>query len=138
MKRRKLPPLKSLEKKLDRVFSEYIRRRDADEGGTTQCFTCGRLMHWKHEAQAGHWVKRQHRATRWHPMNVQPQCAGCNLYKSGAMDEFAGALLNKHGAETIDELLRLKHEPVKHTRADLETMISETEKKIAALPAIHS
>ena len=137
MKRRKLPPLKSLEKKLDRVFSEYIRRRDADEGGTAVCVTCGKLYFWR-DIQAGHWVKRQHRALRWDERNVYPQCAAENLYKNGAMDEMAAHIIRKHGAETIDELLRLKKTSVKHTRADLETLIAETEKKIAALPAIHS
>lgn len=131
MKRRKLLPLKSLEKKLDRVFSEYIRKRDADEGGTTECFTCGKLLDWKHEAQAGHWIKRQHRSTRWHPLNVQPQCAGCNLYKSGAMDEFAGSLLKKYGPQAVEELLSLKRQPVKHTRADLEKMIEEFSARVS-------
>lgn len=132
VRRRKLLPIKSLEKKLDRLTSELVRRRDADEGGTVRCVTCNKLMHWR-ESQCGHWVKRQHRGTRWHLRNVAPQCAGCNMFKSGAMDEFALYLLNRYGQETIEELMRLKHTPTKHTRADLEAMIEETQGKIAML-----
>ena len=122
MKRRKLPTLKSLEKKLDRVFSEYIRKRDADEGGTVACVTCGKLFFWR-DIQAGHWVKRGHRAVRWDERNVYPQCPRDNKWLNGAQDEMAAHIIRKHGAETIDELLRLKKTVVKHTRADLEAMI---------------
>lgn len=130
--RRKLLPLKSLEKKLDKVFSEYIRRRDADENENAYCVTCGRVSHWR-ELQCGHWVKRQHRSTRWEVTNAAAQCAGCNLYKSGAMDEFAGYLLGRYGSETVEELLRKKKEVTKHTRQDLEEMIALYQSKLAEL-----
>ena len=131
-KRKKLPTFKSLETKLDRVFSEYIMRRDADEGGTTECVTCGRLAHWK-DLQCGHWIKRQHRSTRWDERNCAPQDGGCNLYKSGAMDEFAGYLLRRYGKETVEELLALKRKTVKHTRADLEEMIEHFTQKVVEI-----
>ena len=35
-----------LKGKLDRLFSEYIRRRDAD-AGYCRCVTCGKLQHWR-------------------------------------------------------------------------------------------
>lgn len=124
MKRRKLLPMKSLEKKLDRVFSEYIRRRDADEGGTVSCVTCGRLMFWR-DSQCGHYIKRQHRSVRWDERNAGAQCPADNLYKSGAMDEFAGYIIKRYGVDTHDDLLKLKHQPTKHSRADLEKMIQE-------------
>lgn len=131
-KRKKLPTFKSLETKLDRVFSEYIRRRDADEGGTAVCCSCGKLAFWR-DLQCGHWIKRQHRSTRWDDRNCAAQCGGCNLYKSGAMDEFAGYLLQKYGKETVEELLALKRKTVKHTRADLEEMIEHFTRKVVEI-----
>lgn len=131
-KRKKLPTFKSLETKLDRVFSEYIRRRDADEEGRAACSTCRRVAHWK-ELQCGHWIKRQHRSTRWDDRNCAVQCGACNLYKSGAMDDFAGYLLERYGKETVEELLALKRKTVKHTRADLEEMIERFQQKIVEL-----
>lgn len=124
MKRRKLLPLKSLEKKLDRVFSEYIRKRDADEGGTVSCVTCGKLMHWK-ECHASHFVKRQHRSVRWDERNVHAQCSRENVFMGGSQDEMAEYIVKKYGRETLSELLEKKHQPTKHTRADLEKMIQE-------------
>jgi len=38
-KRKKSVSLSDLEKKLDKVFSQYIRLKDADEGGTVECVT---------------------------------------------------------------------------------------------------
>ena len=48
MKKKKLPTLSALEKKLDKIFSEYIRRKDADYGGTVECCTW-----WKTEPNVG-------------------------------------------------------------------------------------
>ena len=36
-----------LKKKLDVLFSQYIRRRNADHLGRVKCFTCGVEKHWK-------------------------------------------------------------------------------------------
>ena len=36
--------------KADKVFSEYIRTRNADERGYVPCFTCGKVDHWKSQA----------------------------------------------------------------------------------------
>ena len=45
--------ISKLKKKLDKIFSEFIRRRNADHLGRVKCFTCGVEKHWK-EQQAGH------------------------------------------------------------------------------------
>mgnify|MGYP003665460414 CR=1 FL=1 len=68
-------------KKLDTVFSQYIRQRDAENEIAT-CFTCGKKAHWK-KLQNGHFQSRRFYATRWDEMNCQVQCAGCNVFKYG-------------------------------------------------------
>ena len=50
-------------KKLDAIFSIYIRRRYAIND-IAECFTCGKKMHWK-DAQCGHHCKRQYMSTRF-------------------------------------------------------------------------
>lgn len=40
---------------LDRIFSEYIRRRDADKDGFVRCISCGRRIRWE-DADCGHLV----------------------------------------------------------------------------------
>ncbi len=125
---RKLP-LRSLEKKLDRVFSEFIRKRHADEGGTVQCVTCRTLKFWK-EAHAGHFVKRQHRATRWRPTNCHPQCVSCNAYRGGMQDEYAKFILETYGVAEFNDLMAAKHQVMKYTRNDLEQMIATYKAKL--------
>ena len=54
----KKPSRKNLIKKLDNVFSQYIRRRFA-VNGVTKCVTCGKEDFWKGgEMQAGHFISR--------------------------------------------------------------------------------
>jgi hypothetical protein len=122
VKRKKLKSLSSLENKLDRVFSTYIRKRDADEGGTVSCVTCGRLMFWK-EAHCGHFIKRQHRSVRWDERNAAVQCPRDNAYMGGRQDDFSRYIIQRYGIKTYDELMSLKYRTVKHTRADLLNMI---------------
>ena len=76
--------ISKLKKKLDVLFSQYIRRRNADHLGRVKCFTCGVEKHWK-EQQAGHFQSRSHHSTRWDEVNVQVQCVKCNMYRPAAL-----------------------------------------------------
>lgn len=122
--RPKLPALRILRNRLDKVFSKFIRKRDSDQDGNAKCVTCPRVLPWV-EMQCGHWIKRQHAGTRWHELNCAAQCAVCNLYNSGRQDVFAGVLLEKYGADVVQELLRLKVEGKKHSRAELMNLIED-------------
>lgn len=127
--KKKLLPLSSLEKKLDRVFSLFIRTRNIDEGGTTNCVTCNRLFYYA-DLDAGHFVKRQHKSVRWDERNVHPQCTRCNRFLNGAMDEMALYIYKLYGQDTLCELLRLKHTTKKYHRSEIEELISIYENKI--------
>lgn len=120
---KKKPTLKALVKKLDKAFSEYIRQRDADEGGTVRCVTCPKLMFWK-DADCGHWIKRQHRSVRWDERNAGPQCQRCNHFLGGAQDEFAKHIVAQYGLRAMDELLSEKHVVRKYSREDIEKLIA--------------
>ena len=114
---KKKPSLKTLRNKLDRVFSEYIRKRDANRNGYVRCVTCGREHHWR-EGHAGHFIKRQYLATRYDPRNCHFQDAYCNTYRGGALIEYTLFMQKTYGQEVIDELMRLKRTTVKFTRDD--------------------
>lgn len=134
MKKKKKPSLSALETKLDGLFSEWIRRSAADEGGTVQCVTCQKLMFWKNDgAQAGHFVKRQHRAVRWDERNVNVQCIRCNKWLNGNEAEHGAYVIRTHGLEVHEELLRLKHTVFKVTRTTLEDLINEYKQKLEEL-----
>ena len=84
--------------KLDKVFSEYIRRRDADENGYVKCCTCPAVKHWK-EIDAGHFISRKHMNTRWRETNCHPQCQNCNRSKRGSLVEYLMFMKEKYGYE---------------------------------------
>jgi len=112
-------------KKLDAVFSEYIRLRNADKNGNVTCFTCGKVEHWKGKGmQAGHFQSRKHYATRWDETNVQVQCSGCNVFKYGEQYKFALNLDKHFGDGTAEELFIKAKEIVKFSTKELETLIT--------------
>lgn len=119
---KKPPTLAKLKKKLDQVFSRWIRQRGADEGGTNECVSCGTLKHWK-DLQAGHYYSRVFTALRWHPENVWPQCMRCNIFLKGNMIPYGRALVTLIGQERLDVMDSIHRHTMKLSRADIEAMI---------------
>jgi DNA-directed RNA polymerase subunit N (RpoN/RPB10) len=133
-KKRKAKSLKKrLEDKLWEVFSIWVRSKDADKNGKVLCYTCGTKINWKYEAEAGHFIKRQHQATKYDERNVKPQCSRCNHYLDGAQDEFAAHIVIDYGAETLKELLRLKQTIRRWTSPELAALIKKYESKLKLL-----
>ena len=112
---------KGLIKKLDKLFSIYIRTRYAMDN-MVRCVTCNTIKHWQ-EVDAGHFCGRRHYSTRWHPSNVQVQCKSCNGFKAGENYLFGKYLDKTHGVGTADELIKLSREITKFTDQDLKDMI---------------
>jgi hypothetical protein len=114
----KTPTRKSLVIKLDTVFSQYIRRKDADGCGITKCITCGKKDHYK-KLQCGHFMSRRHYSTRWHENNVGVQCYGCNISRHGEQYKFSQYL----GDNLANEMYIMSHKTVKFADVDLIDMI---------------
>jgi len=123
----KKPSRKLLVKKLDSIFSEYIRRRYARNEIAT-CVTCGKKDHWK-KLQAGHFMSRKHYATRWDEDNVEVQCSACNVFRYGEQYLFAKYL----GEEKADKLLAKSRETVKFSDPELQEMIDIYKNKVSFL-----
>jgi hypothetical protein len=124
--------LRTRQKALDRVFGEWIRRKDADSNGMVRCVTCGAAMHWK-EANAGHFWKRQHQATRYDPKNVNVQCPRDNLFRGGAEAEHAAYILKIHGDLAFWDLEYRHRQIKKWTRDEIESMLEDYKQKLAEL-----
>jgi hypothetical protein len=92
----------TLVKKLDKIFSIWIRSKDADHTGQVDCYTCGVSKSWKYETDAGHFQSRGKYATRWEPLNVKPQCKRCNGFRGGEQYRFAQNLDKEYGEGTAD------------------------------------
>ena len=112
-----------LKKELDKWFSLYIRLREANEYGMVQCFTSGRVYHYK-KIHAGHFMSRRHLATRWCETNVQPQSAADNLFGQGEQFKFSINLDSKFGEGTAEELQYKSRTTVKISRVEYEEKIS--------------
>ena len=112
-----------LKKELDKYFSLYIRLRDATDEGLVQCFTSGRVYHYK-KIHAGHFMSRRHLATRWCETNVQPQSAADNLFGQGEQFKFGINLDGKYGEGTAEELQYKSRTTLKISRIEYEEKIS--------------
>lgn len=127
----KKTPRKKLVEKLDKVFSIYIRRRNA-VNDVAECFTCGKKDHWK-KLQNGHFQSRKHFSTRWHEKNCQVQCAGCNVFRYGEQYKFSKNLDNTYYDGLAEELHIEANKTVKLDNTDLQMLIEKYEMLIKLL-----
>lgn len=75
-RKRRQPSLSTMVKKLDKVFSQYIRLRDAMPGGVFRCISCGRTLPIG-RADCGHYFSRRHMSTRFDEDNCNAECSYC-------------------------------------------------------------
>ena len=102
-----------LVKKLDTIFSQYIRKVNSDNEIST-CFTCGKQDHWK-KLQNGHFQSRR----------------GCNVFKYGEQFIFGQNLDRKFGEGTARRLHIKAQETIKITSPELEEMIFKYENLVS-------
>jgi 5-methylcytosine-specific restriction endonuclease McrA len=119
-------------KRLDTVFSIFIRTRDSDENGICKCFCCGKIAHYK-EMDCSHFVNRKHLALRWNEINCQTTCRSCNRFDEGNLPAFALSLQKKYGSDIIEKLLSQKNTTVKFTSFELKVMTDHYKELIKKL-----
>ena len=112
-----------LRKKLDRVFSLYIRERD-----DYVCVVCGKT---KPEVviQCGHLFSRASYSTRWDESNAYAQCASCNYRHEFDFEPFRRAWVYLNGQAAYDALYEVHRKSRKFTASDFEEMIEEFQRK---------
>jgi len=113
-----------LVKKLDAIFSKYIRWYYADDNGYVSCYTCHVSKPVK-EMQAGHFQSRRHYSVRWDIKygNVKPQCVKCNMFEQGQQFIFGNKLKAEIGEDRFNELIQLANTSVKRSQDDYKEMI---------------
>jgi len=107
---------KKLVAKLDKVFSEYIRKRDGN-----RCVTCGSLE----RPTCGHVFSRSSYSTRWDEQNAWCQCWGCNYkheFDPYPLTEYARKTL---GQELYDEVHLRYNTPHKFKDFEIQEMIDK-------------
>lgn len=128
----KKPTRSKLIKTADKVFSEYIRRRNSNSLGMSECFTCGKIDHWKN-LQCGHFQSRKHYATRWDEKNCQVQCAGCNVFRYGEQYKFGLYLDKKYANNMSEKLMNKAKKTVKFSNYDIQEIIDHYKLEISKL-----
>lgn len=121
-----------LKAKLDKIFSEYIRLRDADPAGNVRCISCGKILFWKN-SDCGHYINRRHLSLRFNETNCNAQCRFCNRFDEGNMAGYTKGLIQKYGENIIDRLLIAKDTPVKITNTEYQLLIQHYQQEIKRL-----
>lgn len=111
-----------LVKKLDKVFSLYIRLRDAMPGGCFRCISCGQIKPFE-QADAGHYFSRIHMSTRFDEDNCSAECRFCNRFRADHLDGYRKNLIVKIGEQRFLELEWKHNQPCKYADFELEELI---------------
>lgn len=114
---------------LDRIFSEYIRRRDADSNGYVRCISCGKVIHWK-DSDCGHYINRRHNSVRYDEMNCNAQCRKCNRFDEGNIQGYRKGLIKKYGEKAVELLEMKKFNKCKLGKLEINALAEEYRKKL--------
>lgn len=112
---------KKLVSKLDKIFSEYIRKRD-----NNKCAVCGTNQ----KPTCGHLFSRVNYSTRWDEENSYCQCAGCNLRHEMNFEPFRRIVEARLGKEKYDELYHRHIAIRKYKDYELEELIEIYKNKL--------
>ncbi len=134
---KKQKTLSKLKKELDKIFSLYIRLREATPEGLVKCFTCSKVSHYKSGIHAGHFMSRSKLSTRFHDRgNVMPQCFRCNIHLSGNQYIYSLRLDSKYGDGTAKKIEELSRQTIKFMRCDYEEMIEDYTERVKKLTKV--
>lgn len=138
MPRPRIVTRKKLIARLDKVFSQWVRMRTADHRGFVECYTCGKVAHWK-TVDAGHFQSRAKFSTRWMcdpeegMVNVAPQCKSCNGFRSGEQFKFARRLDAEFGEGTAESIEQASNQTRKYSVEELEALIEVYNRRLRKL-----
>lgn len=130
--KKKAPTRSQLVKKLDTVYSQYVRLDKSDSNGNVSCVTCGDVMFWK-QAQNGHFISRAKYPTRWHDDNCNVQCMRCNVFLKGNYIEYTIYMIDSYGRDYVDELKALSVSGEKMSTPDMKELIEFYKKEVNKL-----
>jgi hypothetical protein len=130
---KKKPTVAKLKKKLDSIFSKFIRYRGGSkishDNWICVCVTCGSTGFLK-KMQCGHFMGRASNSTRYDEQNCNVQCFGCNVKQQGRQFEHAIYIDETYGQGTAMEL-RKKSKQLKQWKTwELEELIEHYKEKV--------
>jgi hypothetical protein len=108
--------------KLWKVFSEFIRLRDANEEGKCKCITCAFTADWN-RFDCGHGIGRQHKSTKFDERNNHAQCKKCNGFEGGQQAIYKEEVEKRYGKGTWDTLVLKSRQVCKRGKVEIEVMM---------------
>lgn len=124
-----------LVKKLDKVFSQYIRLRDVMPSGFFKCISCGKIKPFA-EADCGHYHSRTHMATRFEEDNCHCECRFCNRMSADHLIGYRENLITKIGFSRVERLNVLAHSQKHWLDCELEEKIEYYKAEVKRLSAM--
>ena len=119
---KKSPSLSALVERLDKVFSKYIRLRDAMPSGLFRCISCGKIKPIG-QADCGHFHSRTHMSTRFDEDNCHAECRYCNRFSADHLIGYRENLIRKIGEQRYLLLEVKAHETRKWSHFELEQLV---------------
>jgi hypothetical protein len=119
---KKSPSLSALVERLDKVFSKYIRLRDAMPSGLFRCISCGKIKPIG-QADCGHFHSRTHMSTRFDEDNCHAECRYCNRFSADHLIGYRENLIKKIGGQRFLLLEVKAHETRKWSHFELEQLV---------------
>lgn len=114
---------KKLIAKLDRLVSEYVRKRDK------RCVTCNATS----GLTCSHLISRVSMPVRFNLQNCNAQCKSCNYLHEYRPERYTQWWINKYGLEAYENIVA-KSKEIKHfTEEELESLIQTMQQLIKEL-----
>ena len=126
-----------LVRRIDTVFSRYIRLRDSfptQAGRMVRCISCGRIVPLE-DCDCGHYVNRSHMATRWDEDNCHAQCRPCNRFDEGNIQGYRPRLVQKIGEARVLLLESKKRAVCRLSDFELEALLADCRRQLKELEA---
>ena len=114
------------------LLQRLVRMKAADDCGYAQCVTCDKYFHYKC-MDGGHFISRNHTATKLVEENIHQQCKGCNGFKmkdSQTVLRYRQWMVDMYGEKGVKDLEALSYETKKFTRAEVADLVADFKQQI--------
>jgi hypothetical protein len=118
---------KGLVKRLDAIFSLFIRARDSKLTGGRCVLGCGMIEN------CAHLITRAKHSVRWDARNATGQCYGANLRHEFDSHPYTAWYIRTNGLEAYETLVRDSNRIAKFSNAELELKLAEIERAYVGL-----
>lgn len=125
------PSTAALVRKLDKVFSLYIRLRDSAAYNFKyfRCISCGQIKPFE-QMDCGHFISRTHQATRFDEENAHGECRFCNRFSADHIIAYQRNLEAKIGKDRVDMLLARGRITKKWSAFELQLLIKHYQQEV--------